>query len=85
MTDEKQTRAQTSIAALKNANKHMAELLQANENMNQLMGSIASDLTYLGRQVGDLYVSVYIDGAWKPVNFKNHLNSLANKLENGRK
>lgn len=85
MTDEKQTRAATSIAALKNANKHMAELLQANENMNQLMGAVGSDLNYLSRQTGELMVSVYADGGYKSISLKNHLNSLATKLENGRK
>ena len=82
---EKQTRAATSIAALKNANKHMSELLQTNENMNQIMGSVSTELNSLARQFGDIYIDAFIDGGYKPTKLKTYLNSLAAKLENGRK
>jgi hypothetical protein len=85
MSEEKQTRAATSIAALKNANKHMTELLQTNENMNQVMGSVASDLNAIARLTGDFKVNVYVEGGWKDIPIKSYLNSLATKLENGRK
>jgi len=85
MAEENQTRAQTSIAVLKNANKHMSELLTTNETMNQIMGAVASDLNHLSRQVGELHVTAWIDGGWQTTSFRSHINSLVSKLENGRK
>jgi len=81
---EDQTKVQTSLASMKNASKHLTEILQANDRMNITMGSIASDLISVANKCGDLYVSAYVEGSWKPTSLKGHLNDLAKVLEKGR-
>lgn len=83
MTDEL-TKTQTSITALKNANKHLTELIQANENMSRIMGTVASDLTSHAAKCGELIVLAWSGTEWKHIKFKDHLNALAAILEKGR-
>jgi hypothetical protein len=73
-----------SINALKNANKHLADLFTAMNDKDGTLSSVASELQYIARQCGELRVSVYKANQPQSVILKAHLEELAIKLNGAR-
>lgn len=79
-----ETKTQTSVATLKNLQKHLVDVVDKNESMSRIMGSVANDLQGLAPKTGELYVQIWRDGGYKAIQLKSYLTELACSLEKGR-
>jgi hypothetical protein len=85
MADPTKTDKKTeSINALKNANKHLADVFADLNNKDGTMSNVASELQYIARQCGDIKVQTYIGNQHQMVALKGHLEALAIKLNGAR-
>jgi len=82
---EKQVDKKTeSINALKNANKHLADLFGDLSKKDLVLSLTANDLSYIARQCGDILVHVYQGQSRTAVSLKLYLEGLAIKLNEAR-
>ena len=79
-----QTKAQQTLIALKNANKHLTEVLDSVDRKDRVMGSVANDLRRAASKVGDIQIEVWDVNQYKTSSFKNHLIKLADTLDGAK-
>lgn len=84
MTDTKVDKKVESINALKNANKHLADLFTDLNKKDGTLASVASELQYIARQCGEVRVQTYKGSTSEVVLLKSHLEALAVKLNEAR-
>lgn len=84
MTELKTDKKAESIKALKDANKHLADLFSDLAKKDNVLRSTSSDLQYVANQCGDIQVAVYVGANRQVVSLKNYLGTCANTLENAR-
>lgn len=84
MSDAKADKKNESINALKNANKHLADLFTDLSRKEGTLAHAASELQYLARQLGEIKVQTYIGNVNTTVYLKAHLEALALKLNEAR-
>lgn len=84
MTDKPLDKKTESINALKNANRHLADLFSDLSNKEAMMSAVASELQYIARQCGELRVHTFKGQSSEVVNLKSHLEALAVKLNGAR-
>lgn len=78
------TKSQQTLIALKNANKHLTEVLDSVDRKDRVMNSVGDDLRRAAAKCGEIKVDVWEGNSQKAVSLKNHLNELAIKLEGAR-
>lgn len=84
MTDPKADKKTESITALKNANKHLADLFNDLNKKDGTLAYVASELQYIARQCGDIRVQTYKGTTNEVIFLKSHLEALAVKLNEAR-
>lgn len=84
MTDCKPDKKAESIKALKDANKHLAELFNDMAKKDSVLQSQASQISYVARQCGDLKIEVYVGADKKNVSLKSFLDAAAIALNEAR-
>lgn len=83
-TETKCDKKTESINALKNANKHLADLFANLAKKESIMGVTVSDLQRVAAQVGDIQVSVWVTNSYQPVKLKTYLETIAKTLSEAR-
>lgn len=83
MTDKLDKKTE-SITALKNANKHLADLFTEMNKKDLVLQTCASDLAYTARQCGELRIEVYVGNERKTVLLKAYLESMVSNLNGAR-
>lgn len=73
-----------SLAALKNANKHLADLFTEMNKKDSVLQTCASDLSYVARQCGELQVRVVVGNNQQMVTLKTYLETIVVKLNGAR-
>jgi hypothetical protein len=73
-----------SINALKNANKHLADLFSEMAKKDQVLQSQSTQLSYVARQCGDICVMVFAGSDRKAVSLKTFLEAAATALNEAR-
>lgn len=73
-----------SINALKNANKHLADLFSELDKKNAILNKTSSDLQHIARQCGDIQVQVYVGNNSSVVSLKTYLTTCAKLLDETR-
>jgi hypothetical protein len=73
-----------SINALKNANKHLADIFNDLAKKDLTLKTCADDLQRAAAQCGDLKVVVWVANTQKDVSLKQYLGTIANTLNEAR-
>lgn len=73
-----------SIAALKNANKHLDEVFKDLAKKDAVMSNAVDALNRIAQQCGDLKVNIWCDGKWQDTPLRSALVSLAARLTEAR-
>jgi hypothetical protein len=73
-----------SINALKNANKHLADVFADLAKKDQTLQTCASDLQRVAAQCGDIHVSVWIGQKQEMTPLKSYLTAIATSLNGAR-
>lgn len=84
MTELKTDKKTDSINALKNANKHLADLFADLNKKDSVLSICASDLRYVAKQCGEIQILVYVGNERKVVFLKTYLDTIAINLEGAR-
>lgn len=83
MTDKADKKAE-SIKALKDANKHLADLFHEMNKKDTVLDNSADHLTRIAQQCGDLKVNVWQEGGFKDYSLKVMLMDIATSLNGAR-
>lgn len=83
-TETKCDKKTESINALKNANKHLADLFANLAKKESIMGVTVSDLQHVAGQVGDIQVSVWVTNSYQTIKLKTYLEIIAKTLSEAR-
>lgn len=78
------TKSQQTLIALKNANKHLTEILTRTENKDRVMGNVGDDLRRAAAKCGEIKIDVWEANGQKAITLNQHLTDLAIKLEGAR-
>ena len=73
-----------SIAALKNANKHLDEVFKDLAKKDAVMSTTVDSLNRIAQQCGDLKVNIWHEGKWQDTSLRGALVSLAARLTEAR-
>jgi hypothetical protein len=73
-----------SLLALKNANKHLADLFDEMAKKDHVLSAQSSQISYVAKQCGDLQVSVYVGAERKTLSLKMFLEAAAANLNEAR-
>jgi len=73
-----------SINALKNANKHLADVFADLNKKDSTMKNCASDLQRVASQCGEIHVEVWTGNQRQQTSLKNYLNTIATNLNEAR-
>ena len=79
-----QTKAQQTLIALKNANKHLTEVLDSVDRKDRVMGSVGDDLRRAASKCGEVKIDIWEGNSQKVITLKQHLTELAIRLEGAR-
>ena len=79
-----QTKAQQTLIALKNANKHLTEVLDLVDRKDRVMGSVGDDLRRAASKCGEVKIDIWEVNSQKAITLKQHLTELAIRLEGAR-
>ena len=80
-----QTKAQQTLIALKNANKHLTEVLDSVDRRDRVMGSVGDDLRRAASKCGEVKIDIWeVNSREKVITLKQHLTELAIRLEGAR-
>lgn len=83
-TETKCDKKTDSINALKNANKHLADLFADLAKKESVMGVTVNDLQRVAAQLGDIQVSVWVTNNHQSVKLKTYLETIAKTLSEAR-
>lgn len=84
MSEAKTDKKTDSINALKNANKHLADLFTDLNKKESTLKTCAADLQRVASQCGDIHVEVYVGNQRQQASLKNYLNTIATSLNEAR-
>lgn len=84
MVETKSDKKLESINALKNANKHLADLFNDLNKKELTLKTCAADLQRVAAQCGDLSVEAYVGQSRQQVSLKSYLGTIANSLNEAR-
>lgn len=84
MSEAKTDKKTESINALRNANKHLADLFTEMNKKDSVLSNTSSELNYVAGQLGDIKVSVYVGSNRTDVYLKTFLQTCAKNLEGAR-
>lgn len=73
-----------SIKALKDANKHLAEIFNDLNKKDLTLKTCADDINRLAAQVGSLRAEVWVSNGREVVLIKTYLEAIANSLNGAR-
>lgn len=77
-------KAQESLASMKNANKHLTEVLAKIDRMNTAMGVVIQAFDEITPKLGEVQLNVWHDNKWQPMILKNYIGILKAKLNSER-
>lgn len=81
MADDKKTE---SLAALKNANRHLSDVFTLLTKKDAVLQSAASDLSYVAGQCGDIMVKTYTGNQQQVTPLKVFLGTIVSNLNGAR-
>lgn len=84
MADVKSDKKNESIIALKNANKHLADLFIDLSKKDSTLSICAGDLERIAAQCGDIHVLVWTGSQSQQSSLAKYLKQIAAKLEEAR-
>lgn len=84
MTDKATDKKAESILALKNANKHLAELFTDLNKKDAVLQTCANDLANIARQCGEIRIETWVGNERKIVLFKTYLETIIATLNGAR-
>lgn len=84
MTDKTADKKTESINALKNANKHLADLFSDLAKKDAVMSASVDNLNRIAQQCGDLKVNIWHEGKWQDFSLRGALTSIAARLTEAR-
>lgn len=83
-TETKADKKIESINALKNANKHLADLFTDLNKKELTLKTCAADLQRVAAQVGDIHVEIWVGQQRQQGSLKKYLEAIATSLNEAR-
>jgi hypothetical protein len=84
MADPKSDKKTESLNALKNANKHLADLFTDLNKKDLTLQTCSADLQRIAAQCGDLRVSAWVGQQQQMLSLKGYLETIAKSLNEAR-
>ncbi len=84
MSDSKPDKKTESVNALKNANKHLADLFTDLNKKDLTLKTCADDLARVATQCGDLQVYVWVGQKQEHTTLKRYLTTISTSLSEAR-
>jgi len=74
---------ESAVQTLRNSVKHINELYRQIDSANTSMTQARTSVEHLRKECGNLYVQVYVNGAYKQVTLNEYLGNIITTLTNG--